>query len=269
MWNQGYPVNKIASLNRGLVSWWLRPPTLVSNVRWLDLYERSHGVITGNPIWSGQQRRGGYGALTFDGTDYVTPALPTRFELGAGDWTTVAWVKPTNVTVDRVIWAKCAAAAWEGASKTWYLKATTGVQVLDAPGEVTVNSTTGLTMGVWSQIAVSFLNSTNGVTFYLNGTANGTGTLLLATDDVAHILRFGVLTSLLELPWIGSLDDLRFYNRVLSADEVKRLYHASSTGYKQELNWLDDDDDDDVNYNAVVTTRIKDMIGFDMMPKRR
>jgi hypothetical protein len=242
MWNQGFPINWQAPLNRGLLSWWLRTPVLVSTARWLDVCEKSHGALTGSVTWSGSARPGGWGAPAFAGTEYITPALPTRFELGVGDWTTAAWIKPTNVSVDRVIWAKCAAAAWESAAKTWYLKASTGLQVLDTYGVVAVNSTSAPTMGAWSHVAVSFLNSSNAVVFYLNGRADGSTTYALTADNAAHVLRFGALTSGLEIPWIGAMDDLRFYNRVLSAEEILRLYHASRMGYQQELHWLEDDD---------------------------
>jgi hypothetical protein len=86
------------------------------------------------------------------------------------------------------------------------------------------NSTGSLTPNTWYYISLTKDN--NGYTYYINGVASGGGTdyngnLVTGSDPTVIGSRMPTVgSSLLN----GSIDDVRIYNRALSASEVKRLY---------------------------------------------
>lgn len=64
------------------------------------------------------------------------------------------------------------------------------------------------------------------MTFYVNGVSVATATAALITTISAHALTIGMSNSGTAIPFNGSIDDVRIYNRVLSASEVSQLYNA-------------------------------------------
>jgi hypothetical protein len=68
----------------------------------------------------------------------------------------------------------------------------------------------------WHHIVV--VNSAGAVTFYLNGTPDGTATGGMAFDVGSIGSGFGGY-------FAGKIDDVRVYNRALSATEVADLYN--------------------------------------------
>jgi hypothetical protein len=79
------------------------------------------------------------------------------------------------------------------------------------------SGTTGVTTAAWRIQTVSFTNTSN-YAFYLNGTANGSGThsVTLATGGTSKIIR-GSLSG--PEPYAGNFAELIIYNRVLTTGE--------------------------------------------------
>lgn len=92
-------------------------------------------------------------------------------------------------------------------------------------------SSGALTTGAWSHICIT-MSSTWVCTMHVNGVAvatqTGTGNFPTAYASTLSISRQGDGTS---RGFYGYLDDLRFYNRALSAPEVYLLYQSSTTNY--------------------------------------
>ena len=162
------------------------------------------------------------GALTFDGVnDYVnigTSLSPT------GAFTVTAWVKPSSIGVDRQIVSK----GFDGTKTQWELKTTTASGNVSirhwAPGAVGVESIHTLTAGVWTHLAGTYDGTTWKI--YWNGAldnsavASGpvatTGSLCIGAVDIAGTPgQF----------WAGAIDEVRLYNRALSAAEIAVLAH--------------------------------------------
>lgn len=83
------------------------------------------------------------------------------------------------------------------------------------------NANTSLRRGVWEHVVVV---RSGGTTFYyLNGAADGSGDVVSPASNVGDDLTFGTddLASYIK----ESLDDVRMYNRALSAAEAKQLYN--------------------------------------------
>lgn len=98
--------------------------------------------------------------------------------------------------------------------------------------DLTVNSTTTLTMGEWYHVAVTWdasVTATN-VRLYLNGSqvgyntqTDGVGTL----DDSANNKRIGNHVSDVN-HFDGIIDDVRLYERELEATDIKAIYDANT-----------------------------------------
>ncbi len=156
-------------------------------------------------------------ALTFDGVDdYVSSSY--GFSSGQA-FTITAWAYSTestttyknifdNSSTNPMIW-------WN----------TSGQVEFDGAGGVGKTSTT-VYRNVWTFIAISKTSGSSSATYYVDGVSLGSG---IAYTIPANILtwfnRGGAQT------WKGLADDVRIYNRALSASEVKALYNGNkSTG---------------------------------------
>jgi hypothetical protein len=91
-----------------------------------------------------------------------------------------------------------------------------------------VNSESGsFNLHTWTHVTV--IRTSTGVTnFYLNGVLSGTanqnsGTPVAGVGNVS--IGNGTPNARIDVGWDGLIDDLRIYNRVLTADEINRLYH--------------------------------------------
>lgn len=250
-WNIGYPVNRMAPLNRGLVSWWIRPPVLVSNARWLDLLGKNHGVLTGGPIWAGSQSRaGGWGALKLDGTDdYVSLGTATELNI-QGEMVFSCWHKANgDYTTNQAFIASSPDGGAANYVVTFGFTANK-FEFWNTAAGPNLASVASISDDEWRfYTAVRSGSSSNWtLDLYINGildnttaglTTNPNGT----TADMVALGRFGGFNGYYVN---GYMDDARLYNRSFTANEVLRLYQASKTGYKYELNWIEDDEEFDV-----------------------
>jgi hypothetical protein len=240
----GQPVNISAPLNHGLMGWWKVLPQRFGGLRFLDLLGRYHGTLTGigassaTSGWGSTTRLGGSGELRFDGSnDYI--AIPAAAALDPPEITMACWVKGTNwtpaysgiiSTIDGTATNYHSCEVTSAGHMTSYVKTSGGAPQID-PGVATIPT------GTWTHLAMTY-NSVAGLAQYVNGlpdaTAAAAGTLVATgaqtwlTNDQFNTGRF--LT--------GAMDDVRIYNRALSAEEVRRLVLASRLGYPLELNWL-------------------------------
>ena len=162
-------------------------------------------------------------AVDYDSSDYQTvahsPHLNPNTEL-----TLMAWIKKPDFTnANPGIMAKRA-----GGDLTYiYYFPGTGITTTELVWENSIGtvgqitSTTSVTANVWTHIAVTH-NSTH-VTFFTNGTAETpVATAVALTNTLSppfYIAQEGDGNEL-----VGILDEVRVYNRSLSADEIRAIY---------------------------------------------
>ncbi len=89
-------------------------------------------------------------------------------------------------------------------------------------GGPAIYANTILNTDEWYHAAVS-INGTS-ATFYLNGTADGSGTLSYSWTSNVDI-TLGSIAGIAGYYFNGILDEVRIYNRALSAAEIKQLYN--------------------------------------------
>ena len=203
-----------------------------------DISGKSHpGILTNAPTWGA----GKYGqGVNLDGTnDYINIADHADFTLDpAQSYTWSAWVKNNNFTEWSTVWSQTV-----NTSNFFYFYAHTSTDPDGGPVTNGVSAywwTSGgtnkigahsannvLTTGQWSHIAVTYNASqpqNNRFTIYVNGVDVTVRTDMASTGTLTTInptnIRIGSNQAFGEY-LNGSVDEVRFYNRLLSLTEVQ------------------------------------------------
>lgn len=84
---------------------------------------------------------------------------------------------------------------------------------------------TGIVFGKWHHVAVACNHGTKKLQFYINGVLKKESTLSGAFADEATDILIGIHKNMEQSGALkGSLDELRYYNKVVSADTIAALY---------------------------------------------
>ncbi len=190
----------------------------------VDMYAGHNGTVSGASWTTGKIS----GALSFNGsTNYVSIANDVDYQVTKA-FTVAAWVRGTswNASADysSIILRKGHANPnnWQVGVKQGYAAVT-----LDAYDNGSYKGSTYLTTGVWHHVAGTWDGSK--VRIYVDGALDNvppTYTTALGTDTRALYMggRIGS-TDVIN----GRLDDVRFYNRALTAAEIAALAAVSPT----------------------------------------
>lgn len=232
------PVNWLSPLNRGLQFWGLCVPGLVGGSRLMNLCrlgdkDGNHGTLTNGPTFgSAAGRPGGFGSLSFDGTDDYVAITPTTSFGGGGQALTVsAWIYP--ITSGENNYGRIVN---NGEVSPWCLLMdidVTGVQW--TVGGTATNSGT-ITYSAWTHVVGTYNGAA--VTMYWNGvqksTASKTGNM--PADSATVWIGNNSATS---RSFAGRIDSVKVYpNRAFTAAEVWHLYNEERLGCPQTLNRL-------------------------------
>ncbi|RMD58769.1 LamG domain-containing protein, partial [Candidatus Parcubacteria bacterium] len=164
-------------------------------------------------------------ALSFDGDDYVETADIDITNTGV---TVAGWVKLDTINPP------------DGVSQAIASKPSSYGLEINSAGKVTcvlatetkswdwcaTKSNTTLNTNNWYFVA--FTEDANGYKYYVNGEYDGGGTdykgTIITNDNNLFIGSRGYFSRFLD----GAIDEVRIYNRALSADEIRRLYNAGT-----------------------------------------
>ena len=92
---------------------------------------------------------------------------------------------------------------------------------LVAMGVGEVHSTgTVINDGLWHHVTVSFVDSSNTLTLFIDGVSSGSGILNLAADVAGHVIKVGNNGGSY---FRGQMDEFQIYNRALSQSEIQGL----------------------------------------------
>ena len=221
----------------GLVSRWkLDEGTGTSAI---DITSAKNAVITpGTGSWNGSSGRragsdipnislpgdsyhfnsDGYAEVTGSGADAAFQATK--------NFTVMAWVRSTNTDTN----VKWLVGKGTGAADGWGLVLDSGILRFRAMG----TSTNGVTSyngafiadGLWHLVGASVDNSNN-VTLFTDGTSGDPVSLSPTISTNSDALRFGKDGAGL-LPFTGDLDDVQYYNAVLTGAQMRQIYEARS-----------------------------------------
>jgi len=227
----------------GLVLW------LALDENKTDLIDRSlngnDAIVNDAVFTSGGKLNGAY---DFDGVDdYIDAGNSNPLNL-TGDLSVSAWVNSDNLTADsrRDVVTKGRINSFEWALATNSAKKPSFI-VFNTDGNnfYTATGATILSEGTWYHLTGT-VNST-GAYIFLNGVLEGTNSTSASgtreTDGNASVYVGARQTQGGDTRWNGTIDEVRIYNRSLSASEITELYNSrvvNSTTYTdqtREINW--------------------------------
>jgi hypothetical protein len=219
------PRYEYPSLRQGLVGCWV-PSLGASGLSLIDRSGRNaHGTLTNMGGQDNWPASGSGVALNLDGTnDHVTASGRTAIT-GNSALTFSAWVKTS--TTGTVIDA--------GLNNGCIVRVGTSGQLRFSGGPSAMSKNALFTSGVWSHVAVVYPGTLIAdAVFFCNGVSFGTGTPEGAGSAVANnfggaTVYIGSTRSLAQF-FNGQLDDVRLYNRALTAPEIRLLASRRGIG---------------------------------------
>lgn len=175
-----------------------------------------HGTLTATTATATGGFNGG-GYLSFDGAT-ARNNIPS-ITLG-GDFTLSFWANPLNTPAGSMVYDDTTEDVRRGGVYTknpegvgtWFIRETAA----DGGDELAL---TPVTTGTWQMVTIT--QSGNTCTMYHNGVQ---GAQDASFDPIARIDDIGFGDDANEISFNGGLDEMRIYNRALSADEVRSLY---------------------------------------------
>ena len=202
---------------RGLVGAWC-PSLGATGFRLLDRSGRNnHGTLT-NMASTAWVTSGGKGALSFDGTDDFVKPENVR-GVGTGNFSVFSWIRH-SVSARRYMVASNLTDV--GSEGHWL--AVQSNQIYSYFGSELAVTATGFTLAddQWHCIGVTRTGTTG--TAFVDGRQIGSPQAIGGFDAGKGVFRIGARGDSLTQNWQGQLDDLRIYNRALTAPEIRQLY---------------------------------------------
>ena len=206
----------------GLVGYWRFEEaggTTVGDISGLG----NHGAVTGNA----RRVLGRFGqALDLDGASAATVPHAANLNPGLSPWSVAAWVRKSDEYQTTVLYKDD-----DGKFRSYYFLAavakprfefSTGDAKVNVEGKSSVND------GKWHHV-VGVRTALYSAQIYVDGSLEAeasVGPTASSSIGTSSPLRIGSSTALASGlgPWKGGLDDIRIYDRALSAEEVKQLY---------------------------------------------
>ncbi len=184
--------------------------------------QNNHGTLTGGPL----QAIGRIGqALSFDGSnDYVD--LGTGLDQN-GEVTMSAWIKADDISTNRQSVITNSSSAGTAADYSLDINRTTGrVSVLRSSTAVSVTGNQTLQAGKWYHI-VGVISGSSGnwtVSVYVDGVLDKSATDTNNANGTNQTTAIGRQGAFNGRYFNGPIDDVRLYNRALSAGEINKLW---------------------------------------------
>lgn len=202
------------SYETGLVGYWSFDEGLGTEVRDGSLYG-NNGSLVNDPVWKSDCKSNT--CLEFDGIEeYITFIGPV---VGANDLTVSFWMNPDTLAAETIL----------GTTSTY----TREVQIQDSDtlemnlGEGSVHNyfdiSSPFQTNQWQHVVVT-KNTAGDVRVYLNGqdVTVGTPTISNTVDFSWNLIG----SEKLNVYFDGELDEIRIYDRVLTAEQVEQLYES-------------------------------------------
>ncbi len=191
----------------------------------------NHGVVNGASLTTDRFDNPN-SAYSFDGlNDFIEILDSPELKFSDTDLTISCWVELDTYSTDflsSIVSRRTSSTGGNG-----YMLLITGIQGVPN-GAVTYTVSGGadpesyskdsILLNSWYHIAVSFDNSTNELSTYINGELDTISSGIYSPNSVNANLFLGKDDWLNRYFWDGKLDDIRFYNRALNKIEVESLY---------------------------------------------
>jgi hypothetical protein len=204
---------------RSLVGRWLAP----GHSSLVRAFEATKRVNNGNVIGAGSLTALQRQAFYFGGATSIT-GFPSVISSSAGSRTVAVWVYPQTTSRAGIVGTRTA-----GAADGWALtlnRTTAGTVTYYHAGGLVFQVSAGVPQSRWSHVVVTYVEPSKTATVFFNGrsvnstnmTSNpgasrGTGIIGAEATGVVPVAFF-----------IGSISDVKIYNRALTDAEIAALY---------------------------------------------
>lgn len=203
------------SIADGLVGWW------PLNGSGIDLCGDSDGIVSGAVITQGFNQL----CYSFDGVnDYIQISKNYVYSNG---FSISGWINPNTyggATYGRVIDKTTSTSTTNG----FFIYMPTAPQIrfeLNGLGITSGNST--IPYSIWTHFCTT-VDSSGNAKIYINAVQNTAGTCgLPSTITTTNPLTIGNRSTAVDRTFDGKMQDIRIYNRVLSATEIEILYKTT------------------------------------------
>lgn len=197
----------------------------------------NHGTLVNGPIWTTGQIDA---ALSFDGVDdYVDVGDPPdgSLDFGANDnFTISAWIICDNMQIINQIVNKRKGGGLGGVWREGYIfrvfKNKLYLAIEDTSGNRTaIRGNTEITSNQWYFVAAVRDSATDKLYLYVDGISDAMPVEDTTTGSLSGSKSFEIghsLGTILTGHWYfdGIIDDVRLYNRALSAEEIQQVYQG-------------------------------------------
>ena len=189
----------------------------------------NHGVISGAQ-WSPAGKLGG--CMLFDGIDdSIRASRSSSLDVGS-KFTLAAWFKVSSYSLQRPIieWFepvnRSGVHMWVNVKGFQWRSLGTGANLVDTGGDEVNNviSISDPTLNEWHHMAITYDGLTGEAQLYFNGELSKRENLGRFVPQTTYDLYIGDRPSQPDAQWHGLLDEVRIYNRVLTAQEIAGLF---------------------------------------------
>lgn len=205
-------------LKSNLVGWWTFDGKDITSGRMLDLSGNNNSLFPRNIATTTFYTSGAIGqGLKCDGVD--DNLLLTSDPIGTGQVTISMWIKPRSFSssgLGTMIW---------GNSTRFRISSVSGNKLEFTSDSFTTSALSAndsIILNKWSHI-VAVRNSSNQVSFYINGVLNGTANQSSGTPSGSTVGSICESSSSANR-FDGIVDDVKIYNTALSYDAIVKLY---------------------------------------------
>ncbi|MDP2641295.1 MAG: LamG-like jellyroll fold domain-containing protein [Candidatus Yanofskybacteria bacterium] len=192
----------------------------------------NHGSLTGNPSPTQDRWNQDGRAYQLNGSgDYISASPPTP----TYEYTLAGWVYPTATGNRAVLWrAHCDGISYNANSVILDIKRA------DHSSDNVTMSISNLKLNAWNFVAATVNLQANTATLYVNGTsvsknlpANWLNEGSPTQPFIANAFRIGSESTACfsRSDFQGTVDDIRFYNRAVSAQAAQQYYVQSALRY--------------------------------------
>lgn len=197
----------------GLVGWWKLNGNPDSSIGVLP------GTFTGYPTSTTGQNGVANNAYSFSGSgQYIDADNPGNLPLLSTARTLCGWGRPSSVAAGiRVI-----AAYGDSSNDQGMLIAMNGTSAVAGSQGTNVTVTSVWAVNVWHHLCMTY-NGASTTTFYIDGVSRSTTAQSWTTRN-NNVYIGKQATASTSLNWAGAIDDVRLYNRALTASEVLSIY---------------------------------------------
>lgn len=222
-------VDRSAPTARGLIGWWRAMPTLSGGRLWYDLLGRSPGTLTNMTTagsgWAPTTRPGGAWEVRFDGVNDRVQT-PANSAIMPPYYTMLLWIRSQGA------WPGGYGTAWEAEGGGANLFIANAHLVTYGAGTIDGAAPTVLATNTWYHVGV--VMTTTHQQLYLNCRLEAQVTISgpMAANPISHTFGSKVDTT---SPLPCAMDDMKFYNRGLSASDICASMRQSQRGDPQLL----------------------------------